>query len=90
MTSAQKANLQRHMRYQAAQRGGSAAQGDYKKSKWPWIFAGVIVFIAIYVGAALWLSRGDQISFKQALLLPIYILVFLGARGVWRYLLDRR
>jgi len=90
LTPAQNANLQRHLRNQAAQRGGSAAKRGNKTSKFPWILAGALVFIAIYVGFAFWISRGDMLSFKEALLMPIFILVFLGARAVWSFLLERR
>jgi len=50
--------------------------------------AGTLAFIAIYVGFAFWLSRDDQVSFKTALLMPFYILVFLAARAVWSALVD--
>jgi len=89
LTPAQKANLQRHLRNQSAQRGGSARKRDNTKSKWPWIWSGALAFIAIYVGFAFWVSRGDKLSFKEALLIPIFLLVFLGARAVWRFLVAR-
>ena len=88
LTPEQNANLQRHLRNQAAQRGGSSRKRGDKKSIWPWILAGTLAFIAIYVGFAFWLSRDDQVSFKTALLMPFYILVFLAARAVWSALVN--
>lgn len=90
LTSEQEANLQRHLRHQTAWRGGSPSKSGKKKSEWPWILTGVLALIAIYVGFAFWLSLDDRFSFKQSLLMPLYLLLFLGARGVWRFLLERR
>jgi hypothetical protein len=89
LTREQKANLQRHLRNQTAQRGGSARKRGNKTSKWPWILGGALAFIAIYVGFALWVSRDDKVSFKTALVVPLFLLVFLAARSLWRALIAR-
>jgi len=90
LTPEQKANLQRHLRNQTAQRSGSPRKRGNKKSKWPWILAGMLAFITIYVGLALWVSRNDKVSFKTALLVPLFLLVFLALRSLWRALVARR
>jgi hypothetical protein len=90
LTREQKANLQRHLLNQTAQRSGSPTKRGNKKSKWPWILAGMLAFIAIYVGQALWLSHDDKVSLKTALLWPLFFLVYLAIRSLWRALVARR
>jgi len=89
LTPEQIANLQRHPSYQSAQRDELTEKQKARKAKLPFIFS--LVSIAIYLGIVYQISQGQDISFREALLVPLVWFAFLAIStgALWGWLKNR-